>query len=209
MQPAIPDNPDEAQLLAAARAHVAALSLQYQDARRVLHDDRLGNFLEQTVLAFGQQEGTAADAILAARLGALFYPAGIRINARQPGTAAREAARQWLETQNQPHLVSPVVDCLAEVFGHQAQLPAAGLLHDALVAVYTDEPPYHWASLRELEIALVEGTGDRQGQAQLRLQELQGIRYVTNAGRQRWQGLIGQQMLEQKKRLEKLNRDQP
>lgn len=196
-------------LLEASRQRVYALVHTHQDARLVLHDDHLADYLHERVRTFANQEQASADEALAAQIAALFYPIGFRIDFQHPQAHSQQAAREFLQQQktDQP-LLAAVELALAEVFRRQpASLPAR-LLSDALTGTICGDELASWPALRQLERELFNGPMDRLEQAQLHLQELLNIRHQTQAGRRYWQTRIGQQLVEQKKRVEKLVRSQ-
>ncbi len=200
--------PEEDKILIQCRQFITELSLQYQDMRRVLYDDRLALFLEERVCDFALEEKAASNDLFIARLAALFYPLGFRINIRSPKNGIWPVAQSFLQEQGVENLVcSSVETTLSQAYGQLPQHKAAQLLSDALVGLHFDTEEHQWASLRQLEYDLLNGQSeDRLATAQLKLQELLAIRFNTNAGRRYWQVLLGQQLLLQKKKVEKLLR---
>ena len=199
--------PEEEKILIQCRQFITELSLQYQDMRRVLYDDRLALFLEERVYDFGIEEQSNSENLLIARLAALFYPMGFRINIRSPKQGVWPVAKVFLQEQEvQSTIIIGIETTLNQAYGALPQHPSAQLLSDALVGLNFDTEIHQWASLRQLEYDLLNGQNDRLAQAQLKLQELLAIRFATNAGRRHWQVLLGQQLLLQKKKVEKLLR---
>lgn len=199
--------PEEDKILIQCRQLITELSLQYQDMRRVLYDDRLAFFLEEKVCHFAYEEQSLPNNdLFIARLAALFYPLGFRINIRSPKQGIWPIAQSFLQKQGVTSLVcSSVETTLNQTYGQMPQHKSAQLLSDALVGLYFDTEEHQWASLRQLEYDLLNGqSDDRLAFAQLKLQELLAIRFSTNAGRRYWQVLLGQQLLLQKKKVEKL-----
>jgi len=196
-------------LLEASRQRVYALVHAHQDARLVLHDDHLADYLQDRVREFAKLEEASTDLALAAQIAALFYPIGFRLDFQNPPAHSQQAAREFLRQQNaEPQIQSAVDLALAEVFRGQPTSIPARLLSDALTGTICGEEFESWPALRQLEQELFNGPVNRLEQAQFRLQELLNIRHQTQAGRRYWQTRIGQQLVEQKKRVEKLLRAQ-
>lgn len=195
-------------LIAAARKHIAVLSMQYQDAQALLYDDQLSFFLENLVTQFGKSEQAAADVIQIAQLAALFYPLGYRIDRKHPLTAAQNICIDFLKQQGKENLYPTIEHCLRVNYQQTPDNLASKLLADALIGIYCNDELHHWADLRTLEQELRSGHGQQLAQVELELQELLTLRYHTHAGKVHWQKRIGQQILLQKKRLEKLRRTQ-
>ncbi|MEL7221360.1 MAG: Pycsar system effector family protein [Bacteroidota bacterium] len=197
------------QLIVAVAQQAAQLNLEFQDTRRVLHDYSLAVFLEEQIKVLGAGENSSAEDILLARVAAFFYPLGFRLQPFSPQNASQTAAKRFLTEQGQSEgFITSLQQCLKQVYDKQPTTPAASLLHDALIGTYCNTETYNWANLRKMEASLLEGPTDRLAQAQLHLQELLSIRYATHAGQMHWQKAMSAQLLEQKKRVEKLLRDQ-
>lgn len=198
---------EEDKILIQCRQFITELSLQYQDMRRVLYDDRLALFLEERVHDFAIEEQSEAVNLFVARLAALFYPMGFRINIRSPKQGIWLIAKTFLQERGlSSTIILDVETALNQSYGEMPQHQSAQLLSDALVGLYFDTEIHQWATLRQLEFDLLNGQSDRLAEAQLKLQELLAIRFSTNAGRRHWQIPLGQQLIIQKKKVEKLLR---
>lgn len=195
-------------ILIACRQFIKRLSLEHQDARRVLYDEQLALYLEELVRVFATQEGASEQEQMLAQLAALFYPMGYKVNRKQALQSLLPLVQHFFRQQNgSPVLLNGVSDVLEEVYQQKPKALAACLLSDALAALHFDTEEHQWASLRQLEFELLQGSTDRLMQAQLRLQELLSLRFATHAGRQHWQQTLAKQLLAQKKKLEKLLRE--
>lgn len=195
-------------LITAAKKHITALSMQYQDSQALLYDDQLAFFLENLVAEFGNSEQAAPEVIQAAQLAALFYPLGYQLDRKHPLTAAQNSCLAFLKQQGKEDLYPSIEHCLRTNYQQSPDDLASKLLADALIAIYCNDEAHHWADLRTLEQELRSGQGQQLEQAELKLQELLTLRYHTHAGKIHWQKQIGQEILAQKKRLEKLMRTQ-
>lgn len=193
-------------LTLAARRHVAALSLQYQNPHLLLYNDQLGGYLEERVHEFGQKEGTAEDELQIARLAALFYPLGRQIDAANPQRTISGMIKSFLAAQQSSHLESVLEQILIEAYQKNGTHSATKLLLDALIGILCHDEPHNWAEVRQLEQDLQQAPVDRLAQTQLRLQELLNIRFQTTAGRAYWQEKLARAVLAQKKKLEKQSR---
>jgi hypothetical protein len=201
-----PSVPDE--LLFSARRYICTLGIQYQDPQSVLYDDRLALFLEQRVAEFGNTEQTDATTVRIARLAALFYPFGYLIDRRSPLAAAQASSAAFLQQQGEAKLADQVQKCLQATYrGIPVEVPAR-LLMDARAGIYLNDGIHNWADLRTLEYDLRNGPQTLQAQAELQLQELLNLRFHTSAGKTHWQHLLAQQILAQRKKLEKIRRNQ-
>jgi hypothetical protein len=195
-------------LIAAAKKHIAELSMQHQDSQALLYDDQLAFFLENLVRQFGAAEQAAPTVIQAAQLAALFYPLGYQLDRKNPLAAVQASCLDFLQQQGKEQLYPPIEHCLRTNYQHSPDDLASKLLADALVGIYCNDEVHHWADLRTLEEELRSGHGQQLEQAELKLQELLTLRYHTHAGKIHWQKRVGQQILIQKKRLEKMRRSQ-
>ena len=195
-------------LINAAKKHISALSMQHQDAQALLYDDQLAFFLENLVFQFGTVEQAAPDRIVTAQLAALFYPLGYQLDRKNPSSAAQKSCRSFLQQEGKENLYPAVEHCLRANYQQSPDDLASRLLADALIAIYSNEEGHHWADLRALEQELRGGQEQQLEQAELKLQELLTLRYHTQAGKNHWQKRIAQQILVQKKRLEKLRKTQ-
>jgi len=195
-------------LITAAKKHITSLSMQYQDAQALLYDDQLAFYLEKLVAEFGDLEQAAPDIIQNAQLAALFYPLGYRLDRKNPLSAAQNSCLNFLQQQGKENLYPSIEHCLRTNYQQSPDDTASKILADALIAIYCNDEAYHWADLRTLEQELRSGHGQQLEQAELNLQELLTLRYHTRTGKIHWQKQIAQQILAQKKRLEKLRRTQ-
>lgn len=195
-------------LIAAAKKQVATLSMQHQDAQALLYDDQLAFFLEDLVFRFGKAEQAAPEVILVAQIAALFYPLGYQLDRRNPLIAAKNSCLAFLQHQEKEQLFPPVEHCLRSNYQQSPDDLASRLLADALIGIYCNDELHQWADLRTLEQELRSGHGQSLEEAELNLQELLTLRYHTHAGKAHWQKRLGQQILLQKKRLEKMRRAQ-
>jgi hypothetical protein len=195
-------------LIDAAKKHIAALCIQHQDPQALLYDDQLAYFLEALVLQFGNSEHADSDAIQTAQVAALFYPLGYLQNRKHPFSAAQASCLDFLKQQEKEDLFPFVEHCLKVTYQQTPDNLASKLLADALIGIYCNDDTHHWADLRALEQELRNGPGQQLEQTQLKLQELLNLRYQTSAGKMHWQKRIAHQILVQKKRLEKIRRNQ-
>jgi hypothetical protein len=195
-------------LIAAAKKQVTALSMQHQDSQALLYDDQLAFFLENLVLQFGNSEQADPNTIQTAQLAALFYPLGYRLDRKNPVAAAQASCLDFLQKQGKENLYPSIEHCLLANYQQSPDDLASNLLADALISIYCNDEVHHWADLRALDQELRSGQGQQLEQAELKLQELITLRYHTRAGKIHWQKLIGQQILTEKKRLEKMRRTQ-
>jgi len=199
--------PEKEKTLLACRHYITELSLQYQDARLVLYDDRLAFFLEQKVNDFAHSEQSSTENLFIAQLAALFYPIGFRMDIRTPKIAIWKLAKSFLLKHSVPvNQINEVETALIQAYSQAPQTVPAQLLCDALIGLHFDDEIHQWASLKQLENELTKGQDDRLTEAQIKLQKLLNIRFSTNAGRLHWQKALGQELLLQKKKVEKLLR---
>lgn len=202
--------PEKEKILTNCRQYVTELNLQYQDVRRVLHSDRLSFFLEELVSKFAIAEQVNEEHHFIARLAALFYPIGFRIDTRAPQTAIWRVAKPFLiEQLVSTHEIQEIETTLIQTYTQAPQNTSAQLLSDALIGLHLNTEPHYWANLKQLEYELTNGANDRLTQAQIKLQELLNIRFSTNTGQRYWQEPLGQELLLQKKKLEKILRNNP
>lgn len=195
-------------LINAAKKYISALSMQHQDAQALLYDDQLAFFLENLVFQFGTVEQAPPEIIATAQLAALFYPLGYQLDRKNPSSAAQKSCQSFLQQQGKENLYPAVEHCLRANYQQSPDDTASQLLADALIGIYCNDEVHHWADLRALEQELRGGQEQPLEQAELKLQELLTLRYHTRAGKNHWQKRIGQQILIQKKRLEKLRKTQ-
>ena len=203
-----PLSEDQLRLRETARQYVLRAVQQEQDARLVLHDDRLSDYLLETVTKLGQMEQSAAEDVFLAQLAALFYPLGFRTKYHQPAADSRAQARRFLQQAGVDEtIISDVEQTLDGAFRREAPSLSAALLSDALAGIHCHGEEYQWSELLQLERDLLEGPRDRLEKAQWQLQELLSLRFHTPSGRRYWQTRLGQRLLEQKQRVEKLLRN--
>lgn len=195
-------------LIINARKHIKAISMQYQDPQGLLYDDRLAFYLETLVQQFGTVEQVEGLLLRTARLAALFYPLGYQINRKDPHAAVQLLYRNFLQQHNAENLIPGVRQCLQAIYQRLPKEMPSKLLADALVAIHFNDDIHNWADLQTLEQELRDGPVPPLPLAELKLQQLLSVRFHTAAGKDHWQQLLGQQLLLQKKRLEKLRRTQ-
>lgn len=195
-------NQQQTQLLTSIRQHVATLALAHQHAHRLLYSDQLSLRLEELVQQFGEKAAIATAEKLETQIVALLYPLSRLLQPKQPNAALATLLQPIQDEQ----LLQDCRESLEQIISQHPQRHTAKLVLDALVCIQINEPEHPWADLRQLENEINSGKPDRLQHMQLRLQELLSIRYYTSVGKQYWQARIGQEILAQKKRLEKQER---
>ncbi len=202
-------NPEQIRIRDAARLYMQQKVQEHQDARLVLHDDRLADYLVETVALLGQHEDAAKDDVYLAQLAAIFYPLGFRLDYTHPLAQSQAQAKSFLQGADVPgEVVEDVLRSLEDAFQRRGRSLSGALLLDALAGLYCHDETQQWSALQDLEKDLLEGPRGRLEKAQLRLQELLNLHFFTSSGRRHWQTRLGQQLLEQKQRVEKLLRNQ-
>lgn len=188
------------------REYVLFLSNQHSDSRLVFH-----NFHRAArVAALADELGTAgelpAPIVEHARVAAWFYITGYMTEYSQPQTHSRTLAAAFLKKQQLPEArIQAILHCLrsAEDPG-LLETPESSLFLDALYGSLYGIDFSEQAPLWRMELELMQHRTFQEGEwPQFLVQRMMEVRYLTAAGKERFEDLLARHLLQKKESLAK------
>lgn len=202
-----------ASILELASSHVRHLHTARNDNRLTFHNYHLTSRLVQKMAQMAESEHTLADerAIEITKLAGWFCFTGFLFDAKNAAGESLQQAKEFLEKHKYGgEKTGLVLLCLRA--GWQSKEPETleeQAFSDAVNAVLFAEDYANNSPLKRLELEFLQNQHvTDQEWTQFQLQQLMTVRFYTAYGKEQFEPLIAQNILEQKRALEKIIRKQ-
>ncbi len=195
-------------ILQAAQHMVVERYNEQHDPRLVYHNYHHTAALVEKIIAFAQQEQASEETKEIAQLAAWFVNIGYLEDYSNPYSKSIERVSQFLEMNNYPlPLQDRVVQCLLLLKEHKEPiLLEQKLLKDALSSVRLSMFINETSGLFRLEEELIQKRHFSHLEwVQLQLQQLMQLKFYLPSAKKESEPIVAQQILQQKKIVEKAN----
>ncbi len=190
--------------------YIRNLYNQHGDTRLVFHNYAFAKSLVEEVdrlsTVGGVRGGQSVDIMNAA---AWFYSTGYLFDFSNPLEKSIEQFEKFADSMPQLGAIrSQVVDCLRAGWGKKAaESPEEMLFSDAVNAAHLGEAAANNADLIRLELELMDQqTFSPEAWTNFYLSNLLNFKFNTADAKSIWEPILGQRILQQKERLEKIRR---